>query len=171
MGGQARQRSSSQSYPPCPFPFTSESVGHSSLWLWPRDVGSSGTAGQGGMLCATTILGRLGTPAMNMGFKEMLLEQLGAVVMLLLRRMGAKNHHKRLWIPASGPERDGVLAGQLESLASQTEHPRLGREQGQVNKNLKYGSEREEEACRSLTSIAANSFCVNVICKYSTNYL
>lgn len=42
------------------------------------------------MLCATTIMGRLGTPAMNMSFKEMLLEQLGAVVTLLLRRMGAK---------------------------------------------------------------------------------
>lgn len=82
------------------------------------------------MLRATTILGHLGTPAMNMGFKEMLLEQLGAVVMLLLRRMGAKNHHKWLWIPASGPERDGVLAGQLESLASQTERPQVGERAG-----------------------------------------
>lgn len=109
---------------------------------------------------------------MNMGFKEMLLEQLGAVVMLLLRGTGAKNHHNQPWIPASAPESaNGVLAGQLESLPSWTEHPRLGREQGQLHKNLKYRSEREEEACGSLTAIAANSFGVNVTCKYSTNYL
>lgn len=135
-------------------------------------MGSSGAAGQGGMLRVTTILGCLGTPAVNMGFTEMLLEQLGAVMMLLLRGTGAKNHHNRPWISASVPESaNGGLAGQLESLPSWTGHPRLGREQGQLHKNLKYRLEREEEACRSLTATAANSFGVNVICKYSTNYL
>lgn len=54
-----------------------------------------------------------------------------------------------------------------------TRFPRLGRKRRECDENLKYAVQLEKSGgvCTHTASRSSNSFCVNVLCSYSTNYL